>query len=263
MWKQFKEFFEGPELPSDVRIPLHDVATLSCGWGWGKPPCSLLLQVTRLAALAGTPSKQGQVQLFIPRADRDEARRLVKSIGRPGKDQQREWPGAIARARREVTVPGLGLLLSGVLGLLGWGTVLGLVIWDPTPFRFSNSAGDWAGVIILACLVTPAALVQGIGAVMMLRLKGYPLAATASILAMIPWSAAFLISLPCGIWTCVVLGKPEVAEAFYDPMESAIDGLAGEPNLPSGAVSRAFSYVRSVCGYFLPTMPGRTMKDEG
>src|SRR5262249_54397967 len=107
MWKHFKEFFEGPELPREVRIPLHEVASLSYGWGWGKPPCSILLQVTRLTVLADTPgSRQGQVQFFIPREDRDEARRLVKSIGRPGTDNQSEWSGATAlRARRQVAGP--------------------------------------------------------------------------------------------------------------------------------------------------------------
>src|SRR5262249_11840657 len=120
--KRFKEFVEGHELSREVRIPLHEVATLSAGWGWGKPPCTLLLRVTRLAVLAGTPgSEEGQVQFFIPHEDRDEARRLVRSIGRPGTDNQSEGPGAaVARARREVAGPALGLLLGSVLGLLLW-----------------------------------------------------------------------------------------------------------------------------------------------
>src|SRR5262249_2361631 len=52
--------------PQEVRIPLHEVASLAYGWGWGKPPCSLILKVTRLATLADLPgSNQGQVELGI------------------------------------------------------------------------------------------------------------------------------------------------------------------------------------------------------
>ncbi len=260
MWKQVRELLVGPEGPHEVRIPLYEVAALSYGWGWGKPPCTLQLRVTRLAVLAGMPgSRQGQVPLFIPHTDRDEARRLVKSIGRPGPDNQSTWPsGTVAAARREVAGPAWGLLLSSVLGLLFWGSVLGFFIWAPDVLQLPPTEDAWAGVPLAACLMVPVALVQGLGAIMMLRLRGYPLAATASILAMIPWgSLAFFISLPVGIWACIVLGKPEVTEAFFDPQHSPVDEPAGEPVPRPRAVSRVVSYVRSVCGYFLPTIGGK------
>ena len=263
MWKQFKEFFEGPEAPREVRIALHDVATLSYGWGWGKPPYKLLLRVTRLAALAGAPSKHGQLQLFIPREDRNEARRLVKSIGRPGTDNQSEWPGATAaRARREVAGPAWGLLLSTVLGVLSWVGVLGHNLWTMEAQRHRPYPDFWGDVLIAACFITSAALVQGLGAVMMLRLRGYPLAATASIMAMVPWSPAYFISLPMGIWTCIVLGKPEVTEGYFDTSHVPVDEPPAERDPQLRIVGRVFSYVRSVCGYFLPTMAGKPMNDE-
>src|SRR5262249_24326611 len=137
MWDYYKSFFEGSEVPREVRIPLHEVATLSSGWGWGKPPCTLLLQVTRLGALSGMPSKQGQVKLLIPHEDRDEARRLVQSIGRAGLENQSEWLGTtLARARREVAGPAMGLLLSSLLGLLLWGSVLRLHFLAPGVLGF-------------------------------------------------------------------------------------------------------------------------------
>jgi serine/threonine protein kinase len=263
MWKHFKEFLEGPELPEEVRIPLHEMAGLSYGWGWGKPPYSLLLRVTRLAVLAGTPSSQGQVELFIPHQDRDEARRLVKSIGRPGTDHHSESPGAAAvRARREVAGPAWGLLLSSVLSVLSWCGVLVLSVLAPALLRNEHNPEGWAGVVVAASMMVPVGLAQGLGAAMMLRLRGYPLAATASILAMIPWSPAFFITLPFGIWTCVVLGNPEVTEAFFDPRNSPVDEPAGEPDPQPRVVGRVLSYVRSVCGYFLPTMAAGAMKDD-
>jgi serine/threonine protein kinase len=254
VWKHFKAFLEGPELPKEVRIPLYEVATLSYGWGWGKPPYKLLLQVTRLAALAGMPSFQGQLKLFIPYENRDEARRLVKSIGRPGRDHQSESPGAtIARARREVAGPAWGLLLSSALGMFVW-AAMGISFEPPT---------DRPQFLLVAAMMLPAALVQALGAVMMLRLSWYPLAATASIVAMIPWTPAYFITLPLGIWACIVLGKPEVTEAFFDVRHSPVEEPEDEPAPRPRAVSRVLSYVRSVAGYFLPTMPGRTRNDEG
>src|SRR5258708_18018296 len=116
--------------------------------------------------------------------------------------------------------------------------------------------------LVAACLMASAAVVQTLGALMMRRLRWYPLAATASIVAMIPWSPAFLLSLPFGIWSCIVLGKPEVTEAFFDPRHCPLDEPVGEPNPRPRAVGRVFSYVRSVCGYFLPTMGGKTRSDE-
>jgi tRNA A-37 threonylcarbamoyl transferase component Bud32 len=263
MWEQLKVHLGGAEVPSEIRIPLHEVATLSYGWGWGKPPCKLLLQVTRLAVLAGAPSNQGQLQLRIPHEDRDEARRLVKSIGRPGIDNQSQWPGAtIARARREVSGPAWGLLLSNLLGLLIWGSVLSLHVWGL--WDLHEPGGPGLSVLLAAFLfvIVPAALVQALGAVMMLRLRGYPLAATASILAMIPLFPAFVITLPIGIWACIVLGKPEVTEAFFDSGYSPVDEPAGEPDPRPRAGGRFLSFVRSVGGYFLRTMPGRTTNNE-
>src|SRR5262249_10209782 len=81
--KKFKSFVPESGQPQEVRVPLEQVWSLSYGWGWGKPPRSLLLKVTRLAVLASVPgSQQGVVQLCIPREDRDGARRLVESIAR-------------------------------------------------------------------------------------------------------------------------------------------------------------------------------------
>ena len=50
----------------------------------------------------------------------------------------------------------------------------------------------------------------------MKALENYPLALTASILAIIPClSPCCLVGLPIGIWAIVVLSKPEVKAAFH------------------------------------------------
>src|SRR5262249_7770832 len=123
--KKYKSFFKEPGRPQAVRIPLQQVASLSYGWGWGKPPCSLILKVTRLSALAGMPgSGQGRARFLIPREDRDEARGLVESIMGPAflgpKQGLAGSASSVEQARQLVKPPAVGLLATAVLGLFWW-----------------------------------------------------------------------------------------------------------------------------------------------
>src|SRR5262249_48048244 len=154
---------------------LHEIASLSYAWGWGKPPCSLTLKVTRLATLAGMPgSEQGRVQFYIPPEERDEARALVESIRGPGSAGS---VSPVEQARQTVTPPALGLLATGVLGLLSW-VVIGMTL---ASFLIDAKDGDlfrenllfWLFAPAAAALLGVLAAVQTGGAVMMLRLRGY------------------------------------------------------------------------------------------
>src|SRR5262249_17087320 len=111
--KKLKAFLKEPGRLQELRIPLHEIASLSPGWGWGRPPRSLILRVTRLSALAGVPgTEQGEVQLFIPRADRPAARRLIESIAQVTVETGGPDPtGALFdrdQARSEIPVPADG-----------------------------------------------------------------------------------------------------------------------------------------------------------
>jgi hypothetical protein len=54
------------------------------------------------------------------------------------------------------------------------------------------------------------------GALKMRKLESFGLAMTSSIIAMIPCvSPCCLIGLPIGIWSLVILSKPEVKSAFH------------------------------------------------
>src|SRR5262249_56268280 len=102
---------------------LEEIASVSYGWGWGKPPRSLILKVTRLSALAGMPgSWQGRARFLIPREDRDEARALVESImGLASMDPKQGSVGSLSsveQARHIGKAPAVGLLPTGVLRLL-------------------------------------------------------------------------------------------------------------------------------------------------
>jgi hypothetical protein len=204
------------------------------------------VKVSRLGALGGMPgSGQGRVELFIPAEDRDEARGLVESIRGPD-------PLDRGRARREVAPPALGLLATGAAGLLIWSGI-GLL-------HVSQELGDFHDRFLPLVIVGPpvAALagVQVVGAALMLRLRAYPLAATAAILAMIPWSPFWVLGLPFGIWACNVLGRPEVTGGFFGDKRQAGSGLAGAGKLRARVASRFLSLARSFARYIVPTMPG-------
>src|SRR5262249_36547921 len=115
--------FKEPGVPQEVRIPLHEIASLSYGWGWGAPPRSLDLKAIRLATLAGMPGSQfGQVRLVIPREDPPAARRLVAGIAPAPSDGS--GPGSAdalfdhEKARLEARAPAVGLLAASVVTLL-------------------------------------------------------------------------------------------------------------------------------------------------
>jgi hypothetical protein len=53
-----------------------------------------------------------------------------------------------------------------------------------------------------------------VGAVRMLRLQSYGWATTASILALLPCSPAGVLGVAMGIWSLIVLSRPDVRAAF-------------------------------------------------
>lgn len=71
------------------------------------------------------------------------------------------------------------------------------------------------GAIVGAVLGLGCDAVVIVGALKMKKLESYGLAMAASIIAMLPCiSCGCLLGLPIGIWSLVVLNKPEVKSAF-------------------------------------------------
>ncbi|MHB8955259.1 MAG: serine/threonine-protein kinase [Pirellulaceae bacterium] len=69
-------------------------------------------------------------------------------------------------------------------------------------------------LLVLSMLPLAFAVVMILGAVRMLRLKTYGLAMTATILAILPLHPWFVLGLPLGIWSLVILLRRETQEAF-------------------------------------------------
>ncbi len=127
---------------------------------------------------------------------------------------------------QQVQGPAIGLVITGVLGLLlalfrMLGSLFGVGLAN---FRnmgdlgpgteyaryFVGGAGVVFGIVILATsfLVIWAAL-------QMKQLRGWTLSVVGSIVAMVPClGPCCIVGIPIGIWALVVLMKPEVKAAF-------------------------------------------------
>lgn len=70
----------------------------------------------------------------------------------------------------------------------------------------------WGFVLLIAaCYVL-------YGAIQMMRLRSYPIAFSAAVVATIPMlGPCCILGIPFGIWALVVLAKPEVKRAFESP----------------------------------------------
>jgi hypothetical protein len=146
--------------------------------------------------------------------------------------------------------------VSGVLTLASW-VVEGLFL--ATVRSEATKEIPWIGFVIVTLASVPIIAVSGVlitGAMKMRRLHAYPLAATAAIVAMIPWSPAWPVSLPFGIWACIVLGKPAVAEAFFSAERGVGLARARTPKPRGFVAGRFLSLVHSI-GRYMITLPGR------
>jgi hypothetical protein len=157
-------------------------------------------------------------------------------------------------------------MISGLLGLFSWGVVgvIAVGLWlsrhnhgDPT-----LDSVFWPLLIAGGVLFGALATVQILGAVLMRRLHSFGWAATAAILALIPWSVGWLIGLPFGILAINVLGRPNVVEGFYRDKRSPASGPPEAWRPRAHVASRFLSLFRSVGRYILPTMPGQKRAAE-
>ena len=130
-----------------------------------------------------------------------------------------------AMASQQVQGPAMGLLVTAGLALLF--TVLGLVMniagvgmsglsgmggSAATDQYMSMMSGGVGIVVSLLGLALYGFVVWG--ALQMKQLRNWNMAMGASIAAMLPCGCCCIIGLPIGIWSLIVLMKPEVKSAF-------------------------------------------------
>jgi serine/threonine protein kinase len=272
----------------EVRIPFSDITALSCQtespsgdkgrhhWKKEGGAAEIIIKASHSRALAELPvGKRGKGRLRIHRKDRVAAKELLDSIiqrarqnGGPSQQgtARQGQSGQAAKsdpARAEILGPATGLLLTGLVALLcciGWGMFTAhKVNANPysNPFNKMANALSWADLIISIGAVFGlwAAGFLVVGAVQLLRLRSYSLGLAAAILAMVPWSPGWVLGLPFGIWTLMVLRRPAIKTAFHGVDAGSTGNDVCEPG--GTAPGKFASFFRSVAGYFLPTFAGR------
>jgi hypothetical protein len=151
----------------------------------------------------------------------------------------------------EVTPPALGLAVTAVFAVVSY---VALFAWGVDRIdRFQGLSWISRDELLAATFLSAIPIVTAIGysfagAIQMLKLRSYPFALAAAILAVIPWSAAWILGLPFGIWALVILAKPDVRAIFRENWQRA-----QEDQRRGGRIA---SFFRSFGGYFLPTFAG-------
>jgi tRNA A-37 threonylcarbamoyl transferase component Bud32 len=265
----------------EVRIPFSEIRRISCHartwpgmprWinAWRK--AEVFVKVFNPAYFADLPvGLYGYVwgQLQVHRDDRESAQRLVDGIAhspllgrgspRPGSELQGQVSprptgqfASLDHVRKELVPLALSLLLTAAAGLIST-MILGLVLTQ----QF-DEAGNLAAkrlLVTAGALLVPASLgLLVAGAVQMLRLRSYRLCLVAALVAVLPWSPAWLLGLTVGIWAVIVLGRREVILAFLREGAGAVPGPPRDPK-PGPVAGKLQSWWRSFAGYFV-TMPG-------
>ena len=130
---------------------------------------------------------------------------------------------------QRLRIPAIGLMISGAVNFLSLALVLVLnfaMVWLDTPGRL--------GVLVVAVMAAATAVgtILIIGAWQMLRLRSFSWAVAGSVLALVPLSAGFMLSVPMGIWALFVLKRPDVQMAFADKKQEEL----GKVKHPSGTL---------------------------
>ena len=132
-------------------------------------------------------------------------------------------PMTTAAVPDQVNGPSIGLIVVAVLGFIAQATSVIFHLVGASFFAMSQMPRQaWANMLsgtLGMMLSIVGILVSGLilaGGLKMRKFENYPLAMTASIVAMIPCiSPCCIVGLPIGIWALVVLSKPEVKSAFH------------------------------------------------
>jgi len=115
------------------------------------------------------------------------------------------------KAWQHVRIPAIGLVVTGLIGLLGLVGVL--LLLGCFSLGLANGGFAVAPVAILFVSCLPALIILT-GGRRMSHFKSHGLAVAAAILALMPIHAGFLLGLPMGIWALIVLTRSDVQKAF-------------------------------------------------
>lgn len=266
----------GSSTHKEVRIPFSEIQRISChvgewsgllGWMNDLRKAELVVKVYNPADFAELPAgRHGRGRLQVHRGDREAAQLLVDSILRSPllgrqtpRSDAREQVANSDLIRKQLRGPAWGLLLTAAAAL-AWTVGPAVVAAERL-----GQAGDVASNRLVFAVATILALV-GVppllaGAVQIMRRRMYPLCVAAALVAVLPWSPAWLVGLPVGIWTLVVLSRPEVILAFLRDPRGATPNPAGSLPPPGPVAGKFRSWFRSFAKFFV-TVPGTRAEER-
>src|SRR5262249_10930632 len=137
-----------------------------------------------------------------------------------------------------------GLKATAILALIQW-LVVPSAYLIPEIAKIHRHSGSWPTwetdpeLFLFPALGLPLVLIAvGIllsGARRLSRFENYGFLVVVSIWAMLPWSMAFVVGLPVGIWTLMFLRRPDVRFAFIQRLKAEGMGhFPPEPSRPGG-----------------------------
>lgn len=144
----------------------------------------------------------------------------------PGAQEMASAPppaGGASAAASRVAGPAIGLMITAGVGiaLQALGILVSILGINFSPFSMMGESQEGIFKIVESFRVLIGFVSLGIGVVVLIgalrmkALRGYALAMTATILAMVPClSPCCLLGLPIGIWSLVVLLSADVKSAF-------------------------------------------------
>ncbi len=118
--------------------------------------------------------------------------------------------------RGRLKVPAIGLRVASIVNLLVALSIVLIFAWVPGSEELSLRT--ILMVVIVLCHLLGGVIVL-IGAARMFDLRSYRIAVFAAVVAVVPWTLGFLISLPFGIWALSVLSRRDVRTAFAGESE--------------------------------------------
>jgi serine/threonine protein kinase len=118
--------------------------------------------------------------------------------------------------RGRLKVPAIGLRVASIVNLLVTLSIVLIAVLVPGSDELS--VRTVLMVVIPLCHLLVGIIVL-IGAARMFDLQSYRIAVFAAVVAVVPWTLGFLISLPFGIWALIVLSRQDVRTAFAGESE--------------------------------------------
>jgi len=125
-------------------------------------------------------------------------------------------------ARLEVTGPAAGMMVTSILGVIFWAVMALTFVAEERDWWSNTSRGYNGGYVvsdlgygaIMAVFILAVAGLIFFGARRLMKLEGPTWVFLAIILCMLPWSLAFVVGFPVGIWALFVINRPAVKMAF-------------------------------------------------